>query len=64
MLLKNVLPSLPSGHPARRYDPINNARFFTVCDYFLSLDGLVGFAEKYESFRALNMDSNSIDRVN
>ena len=62
-MLQNVLPTLTSGHPARRYDPINNARFFTVCDYFLSLEGLLGFAEKYEFFKALDIDPTDIDKV-
>jgi hypothetical protein len=61
--LMNVLPTLPLGHPARRYERVHNARFFTVCDYFLSLDVLPGFTDKYEFFRAFNMNSSSIDKT-
>jgi hypothetical protein len=58
MLLDNLIPSLPSGHPARRY----SAKFFAVTNYFLSLSKLPGFDVPFERFRAFDIDPNFSDK--
>ncbi len=62
MLLKNLISSLPTGHPAHGYDRRYSASFFMVVDYFLSLDDLLGFNEKFDCFRAFEIDPNRSDK--